>query len=307
VTRRIHVFINAAAGTRDKENEAAELQTLFRAAGIDAQITLARSGSALAELGRKAALERPDAVVAGGGDGTVNCIAAALAGTDIPLGILPLGTLNHFAKDLGLPLPLADAARVIIEGRVSRVDVGMVNDRIFVNNSSLGLYPWVVRRRVRMQQHLGWGKWPAFAWAIMAVLRRHGFMDVQLKVNGTALTRRTPFVFVGNNDYRLEGLHPGGRASLTDGVLSVYVAHRTGRWGLVRLALRALTGTLRNAREFDAFDTREVTIETRRSTVQVARDGEVSAMSPPLVYRILPLGLKVIVPHERGSAADAGS
>jgi diacylglycerol kinase family enzyme len=131
-------------------------------------------------------------------------------------------------------------------------------------------------------------------------------MQVRLKANGVALSRRTPFVFIGNNDYQTGRLKMGGRASLTDGMLSVYVAHRTGRWGLIRLALRALAGTLRNARDFDAFDTTEVVIETRRSTVQVARDGEVSTMTPPLAYRILPLALKVIVPRNGDAAAGGG-
>src|SRR5262249_1860097 len=144
-----------------------------------------------------------DAVVAAGGDGTVSTIAAALAGGDVPLAVLPLGTLNHFARDLGMPATIADAARAIADGAVDRVGVGEVTGRIFVNNSSRGLYPLVVASREADQRATGHGKWRAMLTAIWRVLRRFPLLAVQVRSAAGAVTARTPFVFVGNNAYRV--------------------------------------------------------------------------------------------------------
>ena len=159
----VEVIINAAAGGGTEDDDRARaVEAAFDACGVPARVSVARGGDEVTELVRRALTNGVRAVVAGGGDGTVGSVAGTLAGTDRPLGVLPLGTLNHFAKDLGLPLELAGAARVVCEGREASVDVGEVNGRVFVNNSSLGLYPRIVRRRERLQAREGSGKWSAF-------------------------------------------------------------------------------------------------------------------------------------------------
>ncbi len=235
-------------------------------------------------------------IVAGGGDGTLNAVASHLVGTGTRFGILPLGTLNHFAKDLGIPLDPVEALQTIATGRVIAVDVGEVNGHYFLNNSSLGLYPDIVRDRIRQQRRLGRGKWLAFMWAVWGALRRSPFLSVRLTVDGQATLHRTPFVFVGNNAYRMEGFQIGSRARLTDGVLSVYVADGARRWKLVALGLRALFGRLRQAREFREYRAAELRVETPHRRLRVATDGEVRKMDSPFLYRIHAGGLKVIVP-----------
>src|SRR5215210_3549065 len=131
------VIINATSGANDKESVRARLAEIFAARGLNARITLAESGAEIVELARRAAREDGDTVIAGGGDGTINAVASTLVGTAKRLGVLPLGTLNHFAKDLKIPLDLEDAAKTVLDGQVARVDVGEVNGRIFLNNSSL--------------------------------------------------------------------------------------------------------------------------------------------------------------------------
>jgi diacylglycerol kinase family enzyme len=290
------VIINASSGADDKRDAVALLRKLFDEHGLDARISLATSGEEIIELTKKAIADNRDPIVAGGGDGTINAVASLIVDTDHTLGVLPLGTLNHFAKDLDIPPTLEDSARVLLDGNVMQVDVGEVNDSIFLNNSSLGLYPRIVRHREKQQERLGRGKWPAFVWAAISVLRRYPFLDVRLQMNGEELKRRTPFVFIGNNEYRMEGLDIDKREWLDRGVLSLYVAHRTGRWGLVRLAWRALWGRLRDEVDFDALTAKEIKIETKRNRIQVATDGEVNAMQTPLEYRIRPRALRVIVP-----------
>ncbi|HYJ46776.1 MAG TPA: diacylglycerol kinase family protein, partial [Pyrinomonadaceae bacterium] len=223
---------------------------------------------------------------------------SVLIDTDTPLGVLPLGTLNHFAKDLKIPLDLEGAARVLFEGQEIRVDVGEVNGRIFLNNSSLGLYPNIVRYREKQQERLGRGKWPAFVWATLTMLKRYPFLNVRLSTDEQTLIRRAPFVFIGNNEYEMESFQIGARSCLDKGQLSLYVAHRTGRLGLLRLALRALFGGLRQEHDFDAMCTKEIWIETRRpKRLRVATDGEVSIMTTPLHYRVRPGALRVLVPE----------
>src|SRR5215210_1905941 len=131
------VIINATSGANDKERVRDRLAELFAARGLTPRITLAQSGAEIVELAQRAVREDCNPVVAGGGDGTINAVASHVVGTNRTLGVLPLGTLNHFAKDIQVPLELEMAARVCLEGRVAQVDVGEVNGRIFLNNSSL--------------------------------------------------------------------------------------------------------------------------------------------------------------------------
>jgi diacylglycerol kinase family enzyme len=246
---------------------------------------------------QKAIADGVAVVVAGGGDGTINAVASVMAGSGVDFGVLPLGTLNHFAKDLGIPLELDEAVRNVAEGRRIDVDVGEVNDRIFLNNSSLGLYPDIVRDREKQQHRLGRGKWPAAAWAAVAALRRFPFLDVGVAVDGKQHARRTPFVFIGNNEYIMQGLSIGARERLDGGVLSLYVAQRPGRLGLVRFAWRALCGRLAQERDFDVMLSDKFDIKTRHRRLRVATDGEVTVMATPLRYRIRPAALAVIVPQ----------
>jgi diacylglycerol kinase family enzyme len=295
----LKAIINASSGANDKEQIRERLADVFASNGVDARVSIVESGSEVVELARRAMRDGTQRIVAGGGDGTISAVASVLVGTNRTLGILPLGTLNHFAKDLHIPLDLEDAARVCLEGEAVQVDVGEVNGRIFLNNSSLGLYPSIVRRREKQQERLGRGKWPAFIWAGLMMLRRYPFLDVRLSTDNRDLVRRTPFVFIGNNEYEMENFNVGARGCLDKGQLSLYVAQRTGRLGLLRFAWRALFGGLRNEKDFDALCCTQIWVETRRRRLHVATDGEVTIMSTPLHYRVRPGALRVLAPQRR--------
>lgn len=298
----IEVIINAASGSDDKEKTRERLLEFFRACAVTARISLAHSGEELAELARNAADGESEIVVSGGGDGTINTVVSALVGTDKILGVLPLGTLNHFAKDLKIPLDLEGAALTIIAGHTIQVDIGEVNGQFFINNSSLGLYPSIVREREK-QQRLGSSKWAAFVWAAITVLRRYPFLHVRLNAEGTEFVSRTPFVFIGNNEYEMESFNVGARSCLNAGKLSLYIMHRTGRLGLIRLAFRALFGGLRRERDFVALCSEEIWIETKHRRLRVAMDGEVTVMQPPLHYRVHPLALRVLVAQQNQTSS----
>lgn len=293
------VIINASSGTNNKKQAREHLAKVFASAGIEARISLAESGEEIIDLARRAVRDDCQPIIAGGGDGTINAVASVLLDTDRTLGVLPLGTLNHFAKDLKIPLDIESAARVCLEGREAKVDVGEVNGSVFLNNSSLGLYPSIVRHREKQQEQLGRGKWPAFIWATLTMLKRYPFLNVRLSTDEQTLIRRTPFVFIGNNEYEMESFNIGARSCIDAGHLSLYVAHRTGRLGLLRLAWRALFGGLRDEQDFDAMCSTEIWIETsHKQRLRVATDGEVTVMKTPLHYRVRPGALRVLVPKE---------
>lgn len=295
---KIVVIINSGAGPGHDNDQANTLRGMFAAHGADIDISLADDGEALVAAARRALATGATIVVAGGGDGTLNAVASVLADhPEAAFGVLPLGTLNHFAKDAGIPLELSKAVANIIHGAGKKVDVGEVNDRIFLNNSSLGLYPDIVRDREKQQQRLGRGKWLAACWATLAALRRYPFLNVRLHLDdGSDHQRSTPFVFIGNNDYMMEGWNIGARNALDGGKLCMYVAQRPGRLGLLRLAWSALRGRLAEERDVDVLRASSFEIATHDKRVRVATDGEVTIMASPLRYRIRPGALNVIVP-----------
>jgi diacylglycerol kinase family enzyme len=298
--RPIPVILNTGAGTASERGEpAARIREAFAAAGLEIQVM---PGEDISLLARRAAREGHDIVVAAGGDGTVNAVATHVAGTKSALAVVPMGTLNHFARDAGIPLDIEGAVRIIAANHRERVDVGAVNGRIFVNNSSIGLYPtMVIRRENRRRQ--GSGKWTALFWASLTVLRRHPMLDLTLKANGSVTHQRTPLVFIGNNEYMVEGLEAGKRSGMQDGKLAIYVTRRHGRRGLLALGLRSLFGSLRDAMDLEAFTAADVTIATRRRHLAVATDGEVSVMETPLRYENRPGALEVVVPPPGDEAA----
>jgi diacylglycerol kinase family enzyme len=245
----------------------------------------------------KSALEQGARLVAaGGGDGTINAVASVMVGSGVPFGVLPLGTLNHFAKDLGIPLDLDEAVRNLATGGRAKVDVGEVNGRIFLNNSSLGLYPDIVRDREKQQRRLGRGKWPA-----AAVGDAGGAAPLSVPVDAPDGQRRASGAAHAvrlhrQQRYTMQGLAIGERARLDDGVLSLYVAQRPTRLGLLRFAFDALLGRLGSERDFDVLTAPELRHRHAPPHLRVATDGEVTRMTPPLRYRMRPGALTVLVP-----------
>ena len=300
------VLLNGAAGTLaagDRSQRDTAVRDALTAAGIDAEIRDV-PGNELQAATESAVKSDIDVLIVGGGDGTLSTAAGVLVNHTVPLGILPLGTLNHFAKDLGIPLDLADAVNVIAENHVISIDVGELNGRVFVNNSSLGIYPYMVLNRDSQQKRYGFGKWKAMFYAMLKVFRRFPMVEVKLTTDNATVVRKTPLVFVGNNCYQLDLFNIGKRSCLTDGELSLYVANAQTRWGVFKLVVRALFGCLKQARDFETLNLVQCTIESRRCLLHVSADGEVVGVPPPLHYRVLPGALRVCVPKLSDKLAD---
>ncbi|MCU7497452.1 MAG: sphingosine kinase [Ignavibacteria bacterium] len=295
---RAAVIINKSAGTASNGKDITEqLNRLLCACRVESEIFLIEAREIKKQI--EALIPKGfDTVVIAGGDGTLSSGASVLAGTDIPMGIIPLGTLNHFARDLGIPLEIENSVKLIAKGRPRKVDIGEVNGNIFINNSSVGLYPRAVKFRDKHIERLGAGKWLAMIMASLSVFTRFPLFNIRLETDEKIITRRTPFVFIGNNEYKLDLFNLGKRETLQGGKLSLYTAHIMGRWSLLKIAFLALINRLDQTENFDLQFVENIRLETRKRKVAVSLDGEVIHLAPPLHYKIRPLGLNVILPEK---------
>jgi diacylglycerol kinase family enzyme len=291
---KVAILLNAKAGAvaqARREERAQEILAACRAANIDATVRSCEAAR-LTRVARELARDHDvDAVVAAGGDGTVSAVAAGLVGTDVALGVIPLGTLNHFAKDLGIR-DLDSAIAAIAAGTPRRIDVGEVNGRVFINNSSIGLYPEIVTERDQQRRRTGRSKWLAMIRAALRTLFRFPLLHVAIALAGSVLTARTPFVMIGNNEYALGVRELGSRPSLDRGTLSVYTLRSTSRWHMFLAMVRALFR--RRSPDLEARFVPRADIVTTKRSLRVAVDGEVMRMAPPLTYRSRPGALVVL-------------
>jgi diacylglycerol kinase family enzyme len=276
-----------------------EVEHAFAQAGLEAAIAIVPGGKLRPTLQQALSAARAgeiDAVVVGGGDGSISCAAGVLADTGVRMGVLPLGTLNHFSKDVGIPQELEGAVAVIAGGEVRKVDAGEVNGRVFVNNSVLGVYPYMVIERERRRRLHGLGKWLAMSVAFARMLWRFPRRRLKLKIAGEDTGYRTPLLFVGVNEYGMERLELRRTSGMSGGQLWLFVAKHEHPWSFLRFAVRAAFGGLKEEGDFDQHRGPEATVRPRASRVPVACDGEVVRMQSPLVYRIRPKALTVLAP-----------
>jgi diacylglycerol kinase family enzyme len=295
---KVRAIVNRQGGTLKAGGGEGEdkLREAFEKAGIDADLRLTDPDDIADALAEAAKAPGLDAVVAGGGDGTLSCAAGHLAGTGRPLGILPLGTLNHLARDAGIPAGIEEAAAVIAAGQVRAIDLAEVNGRIFVNNSSVGLYPDMVRLREAEQERSSRGKRLAMLSASLISLRHFRRHRLWISAQGLEAPVRTPLLFVGNNRYEVNLLALGKREALDQGELCLYAIRARSRAGLFWAGIRGLFGRLDQQRDFVTAYVQEAEISSDRDVMIISADGETLRMETPLRYRIRPKALKLIVP-----------
>jgi diacylglycerol kinase family enzyme len=260
----------------------------------EVRIHVLQPGDDLAACCRALIADGATCIAVAGGDGSVSAVATHLVGTDIPLGVIPAGTLNHFARDVGVGRDVVRALHVLAGGYTLPVDVARVNERIFLNNSSIGLYARMVEIRRRYETRLG--KWRALVHAARLVAWHARATEVQFG-GETLQSVRTYLLFVGNNQYELDLLHLGRRSCLDAGALCCVILEAPGRLALLPHVFHHLRGHRPYHHVLRSLGTHELTvIPGRARRVEVACDGEVFTLTAPLVYRILPRALKVVVP-----------
>ena len=290
----ISLIVNQRAGGPGNSPTVDELIAVLERHGLRVEPILIDDGSDPREAARRALQRGAKTLVAAGGDGTISAVASTLLNTEAALGVLPIGTLNHFAKDLQIPLDLDAAARVVAAGNVVRIDAGEVNGHAFINNSSIGVYPQMVMWREEYRRR-GSTRWTALFWAAVTALRRMPFLRLRLSAAGAGIAMLTPMIFVGNNEYEIVGFDAGTRHRVDAGKLFIYAVNASSPAKLIRLSVMAVLGRLRQAQDFDSLCVAEAWIETRKQWVKVSLDGEVVRLETPLHYRTRRAALRVIV------------
>jgi diacylglycerol kinase family enzyme len=283
--RHLAVILNPKSGS--SETSESEIRKLFD--DHDIQLKFFDITKGLDVLTKAIKAHKPQALIAVGGDGTVNATANLAVRLDLPMGVIPSGTLNHFAKDMGLPMNPQEAADLISRGKLIAIDYGSINDRVFVNNANLGGYPEVVLKRDKLS--ILNNKWLSAIVASIQTFRRHQKQSFELSIDGQQHKVRAGSLFIGNNAYELQGLNFTSRQNLDQGNLQLVVI-KTGR--LRHLSSIGINFILRNSHEkVDEYQAKELEIRSSHSDDNVAIDGEVIKLSMPLTIKIHAKALKV--------------
>jgi diacylglycerol kinase family enzyme len=287
----IPAFINPGAG-----NAADARKALVAAGGVDIRET---EPEELAAAITRAVRDGAMRIIVAGGDGTIASAAGVIAGTEVTLGILPAGTLNHLAKDLGIPTDLEEAARIAVGGEIRMIDVGRAGERIFLNTSSVGAYVLFVRTRERLEPKLGY--WLASLVAAVRIMFRLRRFGVELEVEGEQRRYHTPIIFVGVGERELKLPRLGGRVEGGKRGLHVIVVESRSRARLFALALAAAARGLKSVRgpALDAMLVERCRIELPFATANIAVDGEIIEVRGALDYTLWRDALRVVVPTRR--------
>ncbi len=292
---KICCLVNQQSGTAG-DGPGEMVKSLFLSRGAKVHVIELKQGDDIPALAAQVVADGYDVIVSGGGDGTINAVASALVGKSrIKFGVLPMGTYNHFAKDLVIPLKIEEAVDVILRGFTRDIDVGEVNGHIFVNNSSVGAYPAMVKLREALQK-TGYRKNVAAVRASLQIIARFKTLRIVLDGgSGKRITTKTAMLFIGNNRYELDPAQIGTRSSLTDGKLWVLIATSQSRLAMFA-SLFSVLWHRENASAVTVFETKEFAVNTGKRSQKVSVDGEVLQLETPLHYNIRPAALQIIVP-----------
>ncbi len=303
---KVLVVLNASSGSlidRSLPEVIDEIERGFAAAGVAAEVS-ACTGPELAPTFERAARSDIDALVVGGGDGTIATAAQALAGSAVAMGILPLGTANLLARDLDIPLDQAAAIAVLAAGRIRAIDLAEVNGRVFLNASVLGMLPRLAARREKHRGRMTMGRWWSIILGAFRSLRRYPRLKLAI-VAGTGVKRlRVHSLMVTDNLYDCGFAAGRTRTRLDGGRLGIYIARHRSPLGLIRLAWKMLIGTWQSDQELDVIEATRLAVVTRKKRLRVAIDGEIALVEPPLRYRIRPGALRVLAGEPPAAATE---
>ena len=285
------MFLNPSSGLR---LDAAELTAAAEEAGIEV-VHLSRDVDIAAEI-RARMRDGKKLFIAAGGDGTVNCVVQPLVHSDAILGVIPIGTFNHFARDAGVPLDWREALDVALSGTIRQVDAARVNDRFFVNNVAMGLYPELVARRE--ERGRDYPRWKARLFAAYVTLQKYPHVTVTLESEHHQMAVRTHVLMVSNNTYDLSRVGiDAPRNTLEEGRLSVYWLPHLPRVALMRFLAHYLAGRVHETPGFRSFRTSRMKVHASKQHLNVGVDGELFTFHMPLVITIAPKALQVRVPR----------
>jgi diacylglycerol kinase family enzyme len=306
----LHIICNAGSGSSNAHEARQQIEDVLAAAGRQHDFILVDDPARLPELARQAvdaAVRDNGAVVVAGGDGTINTVAQAVLPTGCPLGIVPQGTFNYSPRAHGIPLETMAAAKVLLTARLKPVQVGLVNERVFLVNASLGLYPELLQDREDFKREHGRKRSVAMLAGLSTLLREHRSLMVEVEHDTGREVIRTPSIFIGNNPLQLEQVGLAEAEDIQQRKLAAVIVKPVGRFRLIGLALRGMLGQLGEAESVRDFAFRSMTVRplsgSARKGMKVAVDGEIFWSQPPLKFSVAPQPLLLMVPDEPAQSA----
>ena len=310
----LQFVINAAAGSSDAHAKREVLEAALRAGGRCGDLLFCSPAelSGVAKQAATRAIADRTAVVAVGGDGTLDTVAQAAHAVGCAMGVVPQGTFNYFARTHGIPADPTEAVRLLLGAAPAPVQVAGINDRVFLVNASLGLYPDLLEDREAYKARFGRSRWVAFVAACATLLRAQRRLRLHIETGGTVRDVQTLTLFVGNNRLQLQqfGAEPEDTLVGTpgDGSMAALMLRPIGTLSMIRLMLHGAMGTLGEAPSVERFEFEHMvlrpTLAQGRRGVKVAFDGEVTRMRAPLDFRVLAKPLYLLMPRPHDTAAD---
>ncbi|WP_232829324.1 diacylglycerol kinase family protein [Tropicimonas sp. IMCC34043] len=298
--RPIHVIANPRSGTNARDRGA--LDAALQVLGERVHLARFGPGKSIETLVEDACQQGAGLIVAAGGDGTANGVAAAMLGREVPMAVLPLGTFNYFARGLGFSEDPAEAAQQILAGGVHPIRIGVVNGQVFLNNASIGLYPRILRERESIYATWGRSRLAAHWSVIRCFLRFRKPMRLRLRIDGAETIHRTALVFIARSTFQLDRFGLAGEAAISDDRFAVLVARADRRRDLWRTAAKLAARVAEPGSDYDFHSASELVIEApSRRHLYLAYDGEKRRAPTPFTFRMSEDRLQIVLPPQHAA------
>lgn len=303
---RLCVIMNLGSGKDENDELVEQVTAALKPRAAEFSLRQISKGSDIVKVTKQAVADGFDVIVALGGDGTQAAVAGVLSGTDTIMGVLPGGTFNYFARDLGVGETLEDALETLQAARVEKTDLAEINGLVFLNNVSLGVYPHILKTRESLYQKWGRSRFAAYISVLVALRRLGRPMTLTAKVDGESKDFTTALVFVARSAFQLESFGLEGSDAIRDGEFAVLIARARKPLPLMRSAFRLAVGLSAQDDDFDLILTDEIKIETKKQQL-VAHDGEKTKMTPPFMLKVTPDALRVLLPANGENKTESGN
>ena len=294
---RICVLLNSGSGKQTSGENHIAIEAAFAALGVPATVRILNRSTSVEDQARTALAGGYDTIVAAGGDGTICAVASVVVAHETArLGVIALGTFNYFGRSLSLPSDIPAAIKVIADGLVSGVDVGFVNDHIFLNNSSLGAYPAILQKREDIYRSWGRSRVMAYYSVLLSLWQRRGHLEAQITAGGQTQRVKAAMIMCVNNAYQLREMDLPQADHVSKGALALYITPQMRPVQLIGSAWRLLRQKPERKRDYEVITGTDFTVRPRRLWQRIARDGEWHREKGPFRFRLVPGALRVIVP-----------
>lgn len=292
------IILNNGSGLEDGPERKAKIADRFKHHGIPASFVTFDPGADLEKTARDTAAKSPNStIVASGGDGTISGVAAGLAGLPNQFGIIASGTFNYFARSLNLPETVEEAIDVIARGKIRPTGIAMINDKVFLNNASIGAYAAILQTREGIYKRWGRSRVAAYWSVVKALATLRAPLKLTVTYDGKSFSHRTPIVFAISNAFQLNQMGLSGEDCIANGGMVLLIAPDTDRWGLFKHAAALALGVAKRQTDYQMHCSTEFTLEMSYKSRAVARDGELARMKGPFKLSMQPNALNLIVPE----------